>query len=303
MKNSIAFFCCSNGYGHFKRVLSIAELLKDVYDVHIYCEKYQFDKFKPDLKVNFHFYKISNIRWDETLNTNKVNFEDYYKWCSLYGPIACTYDKVISDNIIGLLRFCKKVIISGSFLWKDVFYSKFGKNKITDFDNELLDKYSPTIITNKYLETQSLVDYKNTRKFGFGCKDIKVKLFEIKKIVAFTPSLNYNNLYKEFISNIPNKIFNDISIVDNCAYAVRPGGGMFTHCVENFIPIIALYHDNDSSEIKELANKVEELGLGFKQNIEEKFNKIKFNALKNNHIYNKVSLDKGAYQEIAKFLI
>ena len=77
---------------------------------------------------------------------------------------------------------------------------------------------------------------------------------------------------------------------------------MITHCIENNIPIVALYSEKDSSEIIELADKVEKLNIGFKQNIAKKFNIKKYNNLMNKDIYNKVTFDKNGYKNIANYL-
>ena len=61
----IAFFVCSNGYGHFHRILQVSAHFIH-HEVDIYCEQYQYNRFKPNIpNVNFIFYKTSNIRWDE----------------------------------------------------------------------------------------------------------------------------------------------------------------------------------------------------------------------------------------------
>ena len=46
----IAFYCCSNGYGHFHRTLQIVKYLKNL-DVSIYCNEYQYKKFSNKLPV------------------------------------------------------------------------------------------------------------------------------------------------------------------------------------------------------------------------------------------------------------
>ena len=55
MKKKLAFFVCSNGLGHFSRVLKISKYLTSVYDVDIYCEQFQHDKFKPNSNAKFIF--------------------------------------------------------------------------------------------------------------------------------------------------------------------------------------------------------------------------------------------------------
>ena len=82
----------------------------------------------------------------------------------------------------------------------------------------------------------------------------------------------------------------------------RPGLGIITHCIENYIPLIALFDKNDSSEIIELAERVEELGIGFKQNVNKKFNYVKMSLYKDNSIYMYNQFDKDGYKKIASYI-
>lgn len=308
MKKKIGFFVCSNGLGHFSRVLQISKYLTSDFDIDIYCEKFQYEKFKPNLNVNFNFYKISNIRWDEALIKNEVNFERYLKWCTLYGPATLKYDIVVSDNLVGLARFRNDIILSGSFLWKDVFLSKFKENKITDYDNELLTKFNPLVITNKYVETGSLKNYNNKKSFGWGCSIKKMQTWDkAKKLVLAQPSLNYLESYNVFLNKLNTiplgfKIETSVHKTANCCFVIRPGVGMLTHCIENYIPIIALYDNKDSNEIIELAKKVDKLGIGFSHNVDKSFNIKKLVNNTSNDIYNRVSFEKEGYKNIAQYI-
>ena len=319
MKKSIAFFSCSNGLGHFSRVLKISKYLANDFEITIYCEKFQYDKFKPNLKAKFIFYTVPNIRWDETLSKNEIDFENYIKWCSTYGPESLKYDKVISDNVVGLLEYREDIILSGSFLWADVFEHKFGKNTLSDFDNNLLDKFNPLSFTNKYVEIGKLKNYKNKVQFGWGCDYKPYKEWgEGKYFVLCPPSLDYLPKYERVISkfgqgipftgNIQRRDFKydiswNINTTENCTFLIRPGVGMLTHCVENYIPVVALYSDKDSIEIIELAEQVEILNIGKKINIDDKNLKFKdIFTTNNNTIYNKVTFEKDGYKNIANYL-
>ena len=91
----------------------------------------------------------------------------------------------------------------------------------------------------------------------------------------------------------------DINVTDNVVMVARPGGGIITHCVKHHIPLIALYDENDSSEILELAQKVEDLGIGIKQNVNDNLNNTFF---KDNSIYNSIQLTKDGYKETAEYI-
>ena len=312
IKNTIAFFTCSNGFGHFSRVINIAKFLVDDYNVTIYCEKSQYLKFKPDIQAEFIFYAIPNIRWDKSINTNKVRFEEYLNWVDLYGPSSLKYDTVISDNIVGLLKFRKDTILTGSFLWRDVYLDKFGPNSITEFDDFFLELYNPVLCTNQYTETGTAKTYKNKFRTGFGFDHQKVNIWEnCNKVVCIEPSLKYSKGYLQFQDDFRILIEDkttytastDITITDECIYVIRPGVGMLTHCVENRIPIVALYSDNDSTEIMELGDMIEQLGIGIKHNIKLPFNVNKLSLLKQNTIYNNISFKTNGYRDISQFII
>jgi hypothetical protein len=77
---------------------------------------------------------------------------------------------------------------------------------------------------------------------------------------------------------------------------------MLTHCVENFIPVVSLYDEDDSIEIVELAKRVEELGIGTSINIQKEFDISKIFINLDNTIYNKLNFEKEGYKNIANFL-
>ena len=79
----IGIYVCSNGYGHFHRMLQVCTHLP-FHDFDFYCEKYQYNRFKPNQdNINFIFYDEPNIRWDNTsvgsLVVNDIDKYDNYK--------------------------------------------------------------------------------------------------------------------------------------------------------------------------------------------------------------------------------
>lgn len=289
MKNSIAFYCCTNGYGHFKRVSEVAKNLTEDFKIDIYCSPKQLSKIGPIGNASY-ILTDDNIRWDNILNDDPTTAIDcYFNWLEKYGPTVHNYDIVISDNIVGLLHYRDDIKLMGSFLWSDVILDKIGNNKLSSFDKDLLKAKLPTIITNKYVETQSLKEYPNKFQTGFGCSNKMMVISDIRYLVYQSSSLNYLSDYSRFVNEIASLpdfvLTNNNSYIDNTAYVARPGVGTITHCVENYIPLVALYSEKDSREIIELAHIVEELNIGFKQNIDEPLRLDKFNQLKSNVNY------------------
>ena len=280
----IAFYCCSNGYGHFHRTLQICSYLKDM-NIDIYCEKYQYNRFKDNIssfefyrdkpKLNFIFYKSPNIRWDRK---NNFSFSDYLKSIEESCANIDKYDLVITDNLVSILKYRPDAIYSGSFLWYDVFKQKFGDNQFTMYEEKLFFETKPLVVCNKYVTLGSLQQYDNKFEIGWGGEDCGVEEFDLDTLTFIVPSLNYTDDYiKKFLQireqykNEYNMSFN-INHTKNSVFVVRPGLGIVNTCVSNRIPMVCLWSDNDSYEIKYLAQKIEKFGLGICHNVNDEIN-------------------------------
>lgn len=307
-KKSIAFYTCSNGLGHFKRVTEVAKFLKDDFDVTIYCSKFQPHIIGKLSNVKYIFYTQDNIRWDLVLKgEHDLAIDQYLNWSDRYLETISEYDIVVSDNLVSLCKERKDTILMGSFFWSDVFKDYLGDNFLSSLDDALLKYGQPLVLTNKYLETQSMKEYTNKEQFGFGGKDGVKIISDIKYIIGLEPSLNYSSKYrtkiKEIIEASKFGIKDNLSYINNTCIVARPGVGTITHCVEHLIPLIALYSENDSSEIKELAQYVEELNIGFKQDINEPIRTAKLKGLhSNSNMIHTFSLEKNGYEQIANYI-
>lgn len=309
LKKSIAFYCCTNGLGHFKRVNEVSKYLSNELEVTIYCSTKQVQKLGKLPNVKYIEYSIDNIRWDLVTSGNiDQAIKLYFKWFETYRSTVGLYDIVVSDNLPVLLLQRKDVILMGSFLWKDVFYSRLGDNKLTEIDTQLLSSYSPTLITNEYVETQSVKTYKNKVSFGFGCEERLKVISDIKYTLIQYPTVNYLTQYTEYLDNVRSRttypVIDTLSTIDNVKLVGRPGVGTITHCVEYNIPLIALYSMEDSQEIIELADTVERLKIGIKCNVDEPFDIYKIDNIRSNvnFCYGE-KLQKNGYSKIAKFLL
>ncbi len=261
----IAFIVCSNGYGHFHRILQVCAHFNH-HEVDIYCEQYQYNRFKPkQSNLNFIFYKTSNIRWDNK-EIGSLDIKNLDK-----------YDKVITDNLVEVLKYRPDALLSGSFLWSDVWRDRFGDNNFSDKEDELFNSVKPKVICNGDVVFGQLQDYENKVDIGWGCKDDSTEDYNLDTIVFVPPSLNYTYDYTDKFYKIREEYQNDfnfsfnINHTENSMFVIRPGLGMITTCVSKRIPIVALWADEDSSEIKHLAKKVEELGIGIRQNVYDDF--------------------------------
>ena len=263
----IGIYICSNGYGHFHRMLQVCSNLP-YYDIDIYCERYQYNRFNPQRpNLNFIFYDESNIRWDKK-EFGSLDVGDIDK-----------YDKVITDNLVEVLKYRPDAIYSGSFLWSDVWRDRFGDNEFSDEQDKIFHDVKPKVICNGDVVFGQLKDYENKVNIGWGCKDDfkDIKEFNLDTIVCVPPSLNYTDEYTEKFLEIREDYQNDFNFsfnlnhTENSLFVIRPGLGVITTCVAKRIPIIALWADEDSSEIKHLAKRVEELGIGRRLNVYDDF--------------------------------
>ena len=261
----IGIYICSNGYGHFHRMLQVCTHLP-FHEIDIHCERYQYNRFKPTQdNLNFIFYKESNIRWDRkrvgSIDTSGID----------------KYDRVITDNLVEVLKYRPDALLSGSFLWSDIWREKYGNNDFSDKQDEIFHDVKPRVVCNGDVVFGQLKKYINKVDIGWGCKDNSTEDFNLNRIVCITPSLNYTEKYTEKFLEIRNEYQDDVDFsfninhTDNSMFIIRPGLGMITTCVSHRIPIVALWDEDDSIEIQHLAHKVEELGIGISLNVNDDF--------------------------------
>ena len=261
----IGIYVCSNGYGHFHRMLQVCAHLP-FHEIDIHCERYQYNRFKPTQdNINFIFYNKSNIRWDRkrvgSIDTSGID----------------KYDKVITDNLVEVLKYRPDALLSGSFLWSDIWREQYGNNDFSDKQDKIFHDVKPRVVCNGDVVFGQLKKYQNKVDIGWGCKDNSTEDFNLNRIVCITPSLNYTEKYTEKFLEIRSEFQNDVDFsfninhTDNSMFVIRPGLGMITTCVSHRIPIVALWDEDDSIEIQHLAHKVKELGIGISLNVNDDF--------------------------------
>ena len=169
----ISFIVCSNGFGHFKRVLetsiSILKLKKDAH-ITIFCSKKHLDlvceniNFKIPVDSNI-FFNINLFKYEVNfLNIKKDSYDKYQKWIKvlLNNKILLHSNLIISDNQIAPLNAFKNVILMGSFIWHDLVESKDKDYKrIIALEKKLLIKNKPTIICLENMAMDNLFKYTN----------------------------------------------------------------------------------------------------------------------------------------------
>jgi len=175
------------------------------------------------------------------------------------------------------LKYRPDALLSGSFLWSDIWREQYGNNDFSDKQDKIFHDVKPKVVCNGDVVFGQLKKYQNKVDIGWGCKDNSTDDFNLNRIVCITPSLNYTEKYTEKFLEIRSEFQNDVDFsfninhTDNSMFVIRPGLGMITTCVSHRIPIVALWDEDDSIEIQHLAHKVEELGIGISLNVKDDF--------------------------------
>ena len=152
----------------------------------------------------------------------------------------------------------------------------------------------------------SLKNYKNKLDIGWGSKDNSKSNFKAETFCFIVPSLNYTEDYinkfleiREQFKDEYNMSFN-INHTENSVFIVRAGLGIINTCVSNKIPMICLYSDEDSSEIKFLSNRIQELGLGVSLNIKDDLRQKVFDF---DEIRNNFNFEMNGYGKFSRYIL
>ena len=337
----VGFFVCSNGYGHFIRVSKIANQLKKLNDsceIDIFCEQYHIDKFQFILVDDFNYipYKSSNINWNTYLGGIRFDYDEYMKWLNQYKDVVNDYDVVVSDNIVGLLKYRNDIILSSSFLWHDVMIDKFSNNpdvlKLYEFEQNLLTKYKPNMLCVKDIVMESIKYSTNSIYTGWCCDLNKLEepINDIENFVFISPSLGYDisytNTFLEMAKGLRESKYNvylskDLydmrdsdsyfkfehknfeNLSKNSVFVFRPGVGTITDCVQYNSPMVLVYSETDSKEILHLANRVMEMELGLGILVNSDFNETLDNFDMYRYKKNISQLKKNGHINSAKYLL
>ena len=318
MKN-LTFVICSNGYGHYKRVFKVLnEIQKRRLDLNItiICNKKNLDFIKNNFGLNIEsvfFFTDLMVNEPNWISLKGLTISSYLNWVE--GFKSCENinrsSLIVSDNYLAPLISGKKCILMGSFLWHEVIKDynqdirkisenekgilKYNKPKMIVLENMFIDSLEENaslIKTSWFAERKTNLNYlKNnkilitsggtthlddifleivnviSRKNQFKDFYLDSKLFKKHSMIC---NLNLNNVF-EF--NFQEKSFSMIDTI-----ICRPGIGILTDSMSFMIPTIVIF-DDQNSEIRNNAYKIDQFGLGFKVKV-------------NNAILKKNDLDK-----------
>ena len=157
---TVALIACSNGYGHIRRLVILAEALKAQGAIPTI--------FAPLAAVRTfqNLYKVQNLDVEDFPSRTSIN-----DWINGRGegwighlPDISKYTWVVSDNLIEVLRVRKDAIISGTFFWHE---------SLMEYNNEaamraqaLLADVGPRVISSKLFVTKQFKANNNPYEVG-----------------------------------------------------------------------------------------------------------------------------------------
>ena len=130
-------------------------------------------KPKTGIKTNL-LLAHSNVNFDTTALKNSVywtrDFLEYAdgrlsSWIKdlARNESVLKSDCIISDNLVGLLSLRPDTILSGSFLWFDIFEKAFPNvdpiNDFVSYSKELLQKFQPSMLCVKDIAMPAVMKY------------------------------------------------------------------------------------------------------------------------------------------------
>ena len=160
MSKEIAFVVCSNGFGHFRRCLRVADWLRsNVTGVsfRFFCTERQLKhladwRLLEDLRCRQQF-RIepvgANVEWKD-IESGKT--KEMLSWVNDFpGESILNSRVVVSDNLSGILSVRPDAVMMGSFLWSEVLDHRFSAPsaevlRFIDRERKLLQKYRPHMI-------------------------------------------------------------------------------------------------------------------------------------------------------------
>jgi hypothetical protein len=295
----IAVLVCSNGLGHTRRVIAIAEFMfKNGFDgqLHAFMPKVYLEKLKfwdscryftdhPNIKISdFHYPQQSSEK------TNDLYAKD---WHSIDLPNLESYDKVWSDNILQVLEIRSDAKITGSFLWHEVFdnnKNEKGLNEFVQSQKRILKEYKPQMAGNEYFATPDvklkteffpvgLYRYSGLLKektgkgvliaCGLGGEEEEITRLTVLEIIKnnmrppqklFVESRLLPSKYPEWIEEAT---FSAEMFHECAAVCIRPGMGTLSDALVNHSRVFA-FSNKQSFEMVHNSEVLEEMNVGEK---------------------------------------
>ncbi len=295
--NKLAFVVAGNGFGHLKRVVEVAgEIYKqrpdtiievfgaskhnhmlEIWDVFHRFSSYSFHFTNAETETNL----TANLRPDYTFEKYHASLERIQEKVISFNP-----DRIVSDNLIGTLKFFPEALLVGSFLFTDTIRAKTNAiQKIIDFEKDLLDTIKPVMLGVADMVMPGVVEYTRFKGLPWFCdrEKLRPRVTRSRKhvLVIGGGTLNATKQLSDIVDQLQKHtvdVFLDRALQTQIGKGslfdfspasfsaldwiiCRPGVGILTDAVAYGIPVFAVYEDDP--EMKHNAKRVEQLGLGF----------------------------------------
>jgi len=290
----LGIIVCNNGLGHIKRVLWVLKNLIEICDFDIRVDIFvNTDKLKYFSKDQLNVFSNINhkVRFNN-ISAEIINYEN--EFINKYKSSIETSDLIWSDNLLFPIKYCKNVVLTGSFIWPELI-----KNENTIEEMHCFIKSKPLMIGNKYFATS--VVRNNSEFYGVGLHSNlffdPITRYEKALLLSFGKSKYGEELMNENFDDIKNKLLSSSfdhdyyvepkfyrkisknksikkATYSNRMYSkvqaavIRPGMGTICDCLSKGIKIFSFHDENyemnhNSSILKNMG-----LGLPFKSPVD-----------------------------------
>jgi hypothetical protein len=288
---------CSNGFGHLKRCLQVAEHIPPEFTINFFCKEFLINfarkeaNFKYGSSINFiSKYSFNEFSW---IDENQITWEKYNAWKKILESSSELINShlVVSDNHVLPGSLFNNVIFMGSFLWHDSTTSKDKQvNEIISHEKFILSTkpFSLLCVSDMVMPSLSNQVCKLDQGWFTARKEFIKKQGPLKKILITgggTELMNnqlaellfcLNNLNPKSIFYLDHKLylhalklshgfrlfnFTEEEFESLDIIICRPGIGILTDCIRYSVPCIAM-NDSFNREINHNMTRVNELGIG-----------------------------------------
>lgn len=303
----IAFVVSGNGYGHLRRVCTVAEEIfrtdpqaevmvigagthGEMLNAWKYAEAFRPYKFlfiDGGLEKNLK----ASIDPGYTFDAYQTSFHRTLQVLHTFKP-----DRVVSDNLAGILAHYPHAVLMGSFLWSDTLHRKYEGNpeieKICRYEAGLLTKHNPVMLG---VEDMVMPHVKAHTRFmglpwfckhrplsshgreanikshvlltGGGTRNASARLLTIAEQLQlsgfFSVMLDFS-LYHQAEDSLRQRCtrfdFSEDAFKSLDRIICRPGIGILTDAIQYLIPVCVL--EEEDKEMQFNCARVEEMGIG-----------------------------------------
>lgn len=287
MTNSVCFVPSSNGYGHLRRVSSIARALKENHQVQTSLIWNRHKTFPQVVDLNNSFDKIleaeTPLLFDGPPASHPVKSNiSHIK----LGELLSNYEVVLSDTLTWPLLVREDAVFLGQFTW-EFYHQRLGHKRKFSPDEalRLAWMHNPAYCMGEFvwdemsifknLQRLPVFDYWNLRDAALSeAEEILVSFSGTKSALEQSQTFHGLDFYPKVVRGLENYLRENME--KPLAIICRPGLGIVSECISaKVIPIIVEDDDPEMSFNRKVL--VEDLGIGL--GYEEIQNRSKSEAL------------------------